>query len=160
MDNGELSFELTISGDTYQALTYRSFRMGVYESGEYDITAVPEILGSLGETPYEELSLDVTKAETAATGWEVVQDGKKISVEGLYTTEKDASELADGYLVLDGASGQRSYKLTQSGVSGDDGTNVTAKGWVSTDGLDGEEWNIYLDVDGTIYNTGWKYCEQ
>ena len=160
VDNGELSFELTISGDTYQALTYRSFRMGAYESGEYDITAVPEILGSLGETPYEELSLDVTKAETAATGWEVVQDGKKISVEGLYTTEKDASELADGYLVLDGASGQRSYKLTQSGVSRDDGTNVTAKGWVSTDGLDGEEWNIYLDVDGTIYNTGWKYCEQ
>mgnify|MGYP006959872943 FL=1 len=81
-------------------------------------------------------------------------------MERLYTTEKDASELADGYLVLDGASGQRSYKLTQSGVSGDDGTNVTAKGWVSTDGLDGEEWNIYLDVDGTIYNTGWKYCEQ
>ena len=102
----------------------------------------------------------MTNAETAATGWEVVQDGKKISVEGLYTTEKDASELADGYLVLDGASGQRSYKLTQSGVSGDDGTNVTAKGWVSTDGLNGEEWNIYLDVDGTIYNTGWKYCEQ
>ena len=33
VDNGELSFELTISGDTYNALTYRSFRMPLYTEG-------------------------------------------------------------------------------------------------------------------------------
>ena len=30
VDNGELTFELTISGDSYNALTYRSFRMPLY----------------------------------------------------------------------------------------------------------------------------------
>ncbi len=80
VDNGELSFELTISGDTYNALTYRSFRMPLYTEGKYDPSAVPEVLGSLGETSYEENSIDVSTAEALPDGWNFLLDGSKISV--------------------------------------------------------------------------------
>ena len=55
VDNGELTFELTISSDTYDALTYRAFQMPLYTEGAtLDVAAVPEILGSVGELPQEE----------------------------------------------------------------------------------------------------------
>ena len=88
VDNGELSFELTISGDTYNALTYRSFRMPLYTEGKYDPSAVPEVLGSLGETSYEESSIDVSSAEALPDGWNFLLDGSKISVNGSFQTQK------------------------------------------------------------------------
>ena len=87
VDNGELSFELTISGDTYNALTYRSFRMPLYTEGKYDPSAVPEVLGSLGETSYEESSIDVSTTEALPDGWNFLLDGSKISVNGSFLTQ-------------------------------------------------------------------------
>lgn len=159
VDNGELSFELTISGDTYNALTFRSFRMPLYTEGKYDVAAVPEVYGSLGETSYEESDADVSSAEALPDGWNFVLDGSKISLTGSYQTEAAADDLAPGKLILVSGDSRRAYNLTQSAAAGDDGTNVTVKGWTSVDGLEGQDWDIYLEVDGTLYNSGYKYSQ-
>ena len=144
VDNGELSFELTISGDTYNALTYRSFRMPLYTEGKYDPSAVPEVLGSLGETSYEESSIDVSTAEALPDGWNFLLDGSKISVNGSFLTQTAATDLQAGKMILISGESQRAYQLTQTPSEGDDGTNVTVKGWTAVDGLEGQEWDIYL----------------
>ena len=159
VDNGELSFELTISGDTYNALTFRSFRMPLYTEGKYDVAAVPEVYGSLGETSYEESDADVSSAEALPDGWNFVLDGSKISLTGRYQTEAAADDLAPGKLILVSGDSRRAYNLTQSAAAGDNGTNVTVKGWTSVDGLEGQDWDIYLEVDGTLYNSGYKYSQ-
>ena len=159
VDNGELSFELTISGDTYNALTFRSFRMPLYTEGKYDVAAVPKVFGSLGETSYEESDADVSSAEALPDGWNFVLDGSKISLTGSYQTEAAADDLAPGKLILVSGDSRRAYNLTQSAAAGDNGTNVTVKGWTSVDGLEGQDWDIYLEVDGTLYNSGYKYSQ-
>ena len=157
VDNGELSFELIISGDTYNALTYRSFRMPLYTKGKYDVSAVPKVYGSLGETSYEESEADVSKAKALADGWDFVLDGSKISVNGSYQTEAAADQLVPGKMILVSGDSKRAYNLTQTAAAGDNGTNVTVKGWTSVDGLEGQEWDIYLELDGVLYNSGYRY---
>ena len=49
--------------------------------------------------------------------------------------------------------------MTQTPSEGDDGTNVTVKGWTAVDGLEGQEWDIYLELDGVLYNTGYMYSQ-
>lgn len=159
VDNGELSFELTISGDTYNALTYRSFRMPLYTEGKYDPSAVPEVLGSLGETSYEESSIDVSTTEALPDGWNFLLDGSKISVNGSFQTQTAAADLLAGKMILISGESQRAYLLTQTPSEGDDGTNVTVKGWTAVDGLEGQEWDIYLELDGVLYNTGYMYSQ-
>ena len=159
VDNGELTFELTISGDTYNALTYRSFRMPLYTKGKYDVTAVPEVLGSLGETSYEEGNIQTDGAAALSDGWSLVLDGSKISVTGSFQTDTAADDLTPGKMILVSGDSQRAYNLTQSAAAGEDGTNVTAKGWTSVDGLEGQDWEIYLELDGVLYNTGYKYSK-
>lgn len=157
VDNGELSFELTISGDTYNALTYRSFRMPLYTEGKYDVSAVPEVYGSLGETSYEESEADVSNAKALADGWDFVLDGSKLSVNGSYQTDAAADQLVPGKMILVSGDSKRAYNLTQTAAAGDNGTNVTVKGWTSVDGLEGQEWDIYLELDGVLYNSGYRY---
>ena len=159
VDNGELTFELTISGDTYNALTYRSFRMPLYTKGKYDVTAVPEVLGSLGETSYEEGNIQTDGAVALSDGWSLVLDGSKISVTGSFQTDTAADDLTPGKMILVSGDSQRAYNLTQSAAAGEDGTNVTVKGWTSVDGLEGQDWEIYLELDGVLYNTGYKYSK-
>ena len=147
VDNGELTFEITISGDTYNALTYRSFRMPLYTKGKYDVTAVPEVLGSLGETSYEEGNIQTDGAAALSDGWSLVLDGSKISVTGSFQTDTAADDLTPGKMILVSGDSQRAYNLTQSAAAGEDGTNVTVKGWTSVDGLEGQDWEIYLELD-------------
>ena len=144
VDNGELSFELTISGDTYNALTYRSFRMPLYTEGE---------------TSYEESSIDVSTTEALPDGWNFLLDGSKISVNGSFQTQTAAADLLAGKMILISGESQRAYLLTQTPSEGDDGTNVTVKGWTAVDGLEGQEWDIYLELDGVLYNTGYMYSQ-
>ena len=159
VDNGELTFELTISGDTYNALTYRSFRMPLYTKGKYDVTAVPEVLGALGETSYEAGNVQTDDAAALSDGWSLVLDGSKISVTGSFQTDTAVDVLIPGKMILVSGDSQRAYNLTQSAAAGEGGTNVTVKGWTSVDGLEGQDWEIYLELDGVLYNTGYKYSK-
>ena len=49
----------------------------------------------------------------------------------------------------------KTYALSQFGSQGEEGTNVSVTGWVSTVGLEGSSWEIYLSVDGVTYQTGY-----
>ena len=68
------------------------------------------------------------------------------------------SAQAVSYTHLSGES-QRAYQLTHTRSEGADGTNVTAKGWTAVAGLEGQEWDIYLELDGVLYNTGYMYSQ-
>ncbi len=63
-------------------------------------------------------------------------------------------------MILISGESQRAYQLTWRLPSeGDDGTNVTVKGWTAVDGWKVEEWDIYLELDGVLYNTGYMYSQ-
>ena len=155
IDNGNLTFELTVAGDTYNALTYRSFRMVPYTVSA-DLTEVPEVLGSLGETAYEETETDLSQAETVPEGISVTLDDIKVSVTGTCQTDTKAADLKEGQLVLQGDNEQRTYALRQSATDGEKGTSVSVNGWTAVDGLEESNWDIYISVDGVIYNTGYS----
>ena len=155
VDNGNLTYEITVESDTAAALTYRSFRLNMYGNGaSLDFDTEPEVLGSLGETSYDTAKTDISSAEALPDGWNITLDDLKLSVQGTYNTEASAEELKDGSLILVNGDEQRSYDLTQSATAGDNGSSVSAKGWTSVDGLEGKTWDIYVAVDGKVYAAG------
>ena len=155
VDNGNLTYEITVESDTAAALTYRSFRLNMYGNGaSIDFDTEPEVLGSLGETSYDTAKTDISSAEALPDGWNITLDDLKLSVQGTYNTEASAEELKDGSLILVNGDEQRSYDLTQSATAGDNGSSVSAKGWTSVDGLEGKTWDIYVAVDGKVYAAG------
>ena len=155
VDNGNLTYEITVESDTAAALTYRSFRLNMYGNGaSIDFDTEPEVLGSLGETSYDTVKTDISSAEALPDGWNITLDDLKLSVQGTYNTEASAEELKDGSLILVNGNEQRSYDLTQSATAGDNGSSVSAKGWTSVDGLEGKTWDIYVAVDGKVYAAG------
>ena len=154
VDEGNLTAELTLAGGSYSVLTFRAFRMPLYtENTDFDITAKPEVLGSLGETPYETQDIDLSSAEALPEGWTITMDDLKISVAGNYQTDKKQDELEEDKLVLCDESETRSYALAQAATESEDGTSVKISGWTALDGLTGKDWNIYILVDGKLYNT-------
>ena len=139
VDNGNLTYEITVESDTASALTYRSFRLNMYGNGaSIDFDTEPEVLGGLGETSYATAKTDISSAEALPDGWNITLDDLKLSVQGTYNTEASAEELKDGSLILVNGDEQRSYALTQSATAGDNGSSVSAKGWTSVDGLEGK----------------------
>ena len=155
VDNGNLTYEITVESDTASALTYRSFRLNMYGNGaSIDFDTEPEVLGGLGETSYATAKTDISSAEALPDGWNITLDDLKLSVQGTYNTEASAEELKDGSLILVNGDEQRSYALTQSATAGDNGSSVSAKGWTSVDGLEGKTWDIYVAVDGKVYAAG------
>ncbi len=74
------------------------------------------------------------------------------------STPVDVIKYLEEWSLVSGDS-QRAYNLTQSAAASEDGTNVTVKGWTSVDGLEGQDWEIYLELDGVLYNTGYKYSK-
>ena len=157
VDNGNLTYEITVESDTAAALTYRSFRLNMYGNGaSIDFDTEPEVLGSLGETSYDTAKTDISSAEALPDGWNITLDDLKLSVQGTYNTEASAEELKDGSLILVNGDEQRSYDLTQSATAGDNGSSVSAKGWTSVDGLEGKTWDIYVAVDGKVYAAGFQ----
>ena len=155
VDNGNLTYEITVESDTASALTYRSFRLNMYGNGaSIDFDTKPEVLGGLGETSYATAKTDISSAEVLPDGWNITLDDLKLSVQGTYNTEASAEELKDGSLILVNGDEQRSYALTQSATAGDNGSSVSAKGWTSVDGLKGKTWDIYVAVDGKVYAAG------
>ena len=92
-------------------------------------------------------------------GWNFLLDGSKISVNGSFLSQTAAADLQAGKMILISGESQRAYQLTQTPSEGDDGTNVTVKGWTAVDGLEGQKWDIYLELDGVLYNTGYMYSQ-
>ena len=88
VDNGNLTYEITVESDTASALTYRSFRLNMYGNGaSIDFDTEPEVLGGLGETSYATAKTDISSAEALPDGWNITLDDLKLSVQGTYNTE-------------------------------------------------------------------------
>lgn len=154
VDQGNLTAELTLSGDSYSILTFRAFRMPLYaENTDFDISEVPQVIGSLGETKYETEDIDLSSAEALPENWTISMDDLKISVAGNYQTDKKQDELKEDKLILCDESETRSYSLAQAATESEDGTSVKVSGWTALDGLPGKDWSIYILVDGKLYNT-------
>ena len=154
--NGELVYELKVSGDQAASLTYRSFRMPMYTgTANLTISDTASVVGSLGETKSEKVEASLESAEKMDTeGWTFTMDELKFAVNGTYETQTKADELKEGYLVLSNEDKTKVYNLKQSGTDSENKTSVSASGWCSVDGLAGEVFEVYLVLDGVTYDTG------
>ena len=154
--NGKLVYELKVSGDQAASLTYRSFRMPMYTgSANLTISDTAVVVGNLGETKSQKVEVSLESAEKMdTTGWTFVMDELKFAVNGTYQTKTKADELKEGYLVLSNEDKTKVYTLNQSGTDSEDQTSVSASGWCSVDGLEGEVFEVYLVLDGVTYDTG------
>ena len=61
---------------------------------------------------------------------------------GSFQTQTAAADLQAGKMILISGESQRAYQLTQTPSEGDDGTNVTVKGWTAVDGLEGQKQQV------------------
>lgn len=156
--NGELVYELTVSGEQATSLTYRSFRMPMYTgSANLLISDTAVVVGSLGETQSQKVEASLESAEKMDTeGWTFAMDELKFSVNGTYQTQTKSSELKEGYLILSNEDKTKVYALNQSGTDSEEKTSVSTTGWCSVDGLAGEVFEVYLMLDGVTYDTGKK----
>ncbi len=154
--NGNLVYELQISGDGIGALTFRSFRIPIYAAGaDQDVTSEGVLMGKLGEKPTVENSISIDDAEAMdITGWNFALDDTKFTVAGTYNTETKAAELKEGYLVLKNGDDVKFYAINQNGSDGENGTAVSVSGWTAVDGLEGSTYEIYLVLDGKAYAAG------
>ena len=155
VSNGSLAYEILISGDTYASLTYRSLRLPLYTEGAtLDVNAKGDLLGTLGKTATADYTAAFEDAAALPEGWEFTLDDAKFSLKGAYTTDKASDTLEDAYVILVSGDETKAYTLTQYGTDGDDATKVTVSGWVSPVGLEGKTWDIYLSIDGQVYESG------
>ena len=76
----------------------------------------------------------------------------KLTIE--VSADEFSKALEDAYVILVSGNETKAYALTQYGTAGDDATKVTVSGWVSPVGLEGKTWDIYLSVDGQVYESG------
>ncbi len=155
--NDELTFELTVSGSTFYCQSFRSFALPVYTEGAtLDVTQKGVLLGGLGETstviPEADFTLD--DAMELADGFSFKLDKTKMTLTGTFVTDTPADEISEGYLVLKNEDEERVYSLSQTISEGEENTSVVTSGWVSTDGLSGSDWEIYLVLDETAYESG------
>lgn len=140
---------------TLPHLTYRTLREEPYaDTGVYDITAKGTYMGSLGVSQPAAATVDLTNAELNQ-GITLTLDPTKLTLTSSYNPES-AENLPDSYLVLNKADGSNIvYKLTQSVTTNKDGkVTASVNGWISTTGLEGQVYNLYVVMGGTAYNTG------
>lgn len=158
VSNGELIFEMKISGDSYASLTYRSFRMPFYTQGAgLDVTQTGEVLGNLGQTAEADVQISFEGVKSLeGEGWNFTLDDTKMSLSGTYKTQTSADALGEGYLVLKDGETVKAYSLTQNATDGEEETSVSVTGWVSNVGLEGSTYDIYLVLDGVTYQTGYS----
>lgn len=154
--NGKLVYELVISSESASSLTYRSFRMPMYNEGsDLDVEAKSSLIGSLGQTKTADADVKIENAKDLdTTGWTFLYDGTKFTVKGNYASTSAADQIKEGYLVLKNGDNVLAYAITQTASESENGVTVIVTGWVAPDGLEGSNYDVYLVLDGTLYNTG------
>lgn len=156
--NGKLVYEIKLSGSTASSLTFRSLRLPFYEkTTKLDLETTPKLLGSLGQTKTSDQEIKIENEQTLDTnGWTFVNDTTKLTISGTYQTQKASDQLGDGFIILKNKDQQLVYSLNQTYTKQDDKGSVSVSGWVSTEGLTNQSYDLYLMLDGTIYNTGYS----
>ncbi len=155
--DGALAYELTVSGETYLSLAFRSSRLPMYREGGYpDPTVAPLRVGRLGETPCDEITAPLTDAQTIDEGWTFALDDVKLSVKGTFRTDKAEEEVGECCLVLQSETEARHYNLTRFATQGESGLSVALEGWVSA-ALPQGRYQALVVLDGVAYDSGYWF---
>ncbi len=161
--DGNLACEITVEGDAFASLSYRSLRCPMYSVSTYPNISTPAILrGNLGESAQadpEEITVsaeDLKQAQALPSDdWQFTRDEIKITLTGTYDTQAAADEITSSYMILNSGVETRIYPLTSNAVEREGNTGVSVSGWVSAVGLD-DSYDVYLLLDGEIYDTGYR----
>ncbi len=136
-------------------LSYRTLRLSLYGVGNYNVSAEGSYLGSLGVTSTADINVDLTNAE-AADNCTLTLDPVKMTVKASYTIPT-MDDLKDSYLVLVKSDGTAiSYNTLQTTTQGDENVTVNVNGYISTEGITGTTYDIYVVLGENVYNTGYK----
>lgn len=163
LSDGELACEITIEGDTYASLSFRSLRCPLYTEGNsYPDIRVPAVLkGSPGETAQaqpENQDEILAALETAQIlpeeGWTFNRDQVRITFNGTYQTETQAAEITQAYLILKNGEEVRFYRAASNAVTKEDVTSASVNGWVCAEGLP-DSGQVLLWLDGQAWDTGY-----
>ena len=137
-------------------LTYRSLRLSPYaDAGKYDVDAKGEYRGNLGVTRTVDIEVDISNV-AMAEDVELSLDPTKLSLTASYNTEsvEDMEESCISLVKEDGTT--YTYPITQIPAEEEGPALVNINGWVSTEGLRGTDYVVFVIFDGIVYNTGYK----
>lgn len=155
--NGALAYELTVSGETYLSLAFRSSRIPMYREGGYpDPTAAPIRVGSCTETPSTGTSEPVAEAQPLEEGWSFALDDMKLTVKGTFHTDKAEDEIGECCLILQNENEALHYALTRMATQGESGLSVALDGWVSA-ALPQGRYQVLVELDGVVYDSGYYF---
>lgn len=153
----KLVFEMKIP-----TLIYRSIHAPMYQESNksIDLNVAGKWLGDIGETKTVDLN-DIDgkivhdKAVEGDVTWKYSQTPFALMFSG--SVKSDNIEVVkDGYLILEDKEGeQKVYMLTQKPVPGENGGGtLSLMGTISSVGLEKQSYHIYIQADGTVYDTG------
>ena len=137
-------------------LTYRTLRLSAYkDAGKYDVKAKGEYKGNLGETRTVDIEVDTSNA-AKAEDLVLSLDPTKLSLTASYNTES-VENMDESYISLIKEDGTfYTYPITQIPTQEEGPSLVNVNGWVSTEGLQGADYFVFVIFDGTVYNTSYK----
>jgi len=150
--NDKLVYRLTLPH-----LTYRTLKGTPYKDiSAYDPVAYGFYLGNMGVSQSSTAQVDLSDAELRSD-IELALDPIKLTVKASFSAES-SDELPDCQLVLNMPDGNNLiYKLTATASENENGQTIaTVDEWISTSGLEGKEYYIYLILGGKTYFTGKK----
>ena len=100
----------------------------------------------------------MSTAEALPDGWNFLLDGSKISVNGSFLTQTAATDLQAGKMILISGESQRAYQLTHRLLLKEMTEQMLQlRAGRQLTGWKVGEWDIYLELDGVLYNTGYMY---
>lgn len=149
--NDKLVYKLTLPHHTYRTLREAPYK----DISAYDVKAEGSYLGSMGASRTVNATVDLSNAELKQD-IELTLDPIMLTFKASYKS-KSADNPPDSYLVLKKADDSRLVYSFTPAVTTDDGSNTaTVSGWISTKGLEGQEFYIYLFMGDKAYFTGKK----
>lgn len=150
--NDKIVYKLTLPHHTYRTLRGAPYK----EIKAYDVRAEGSYLGNMGVSQTANVTIDLSNAELKQD-IELSIDPIMLTFNASYKAES-ADDQPDSYLVLKKADDSKLvYSFSPSVTTGDNGDNTaTVSGWVSTKGLEGQEYYIYLVMGDKAYFTGRK----
>lgn len=146
--DGELIYEMKFAGSSY-----RSQRMSLYpEAFHFNVDTKAEYFGSLGVKKSVDPGAAFTP-DTAVTPDFEMKFNQNFEMFTINGTWKETGE--DAMLVLKGTDGEvLGYSIPQPSYNMSGSEEITYRGWVPKDSLEGKTYQIYLINKGTTYSTG------
>ncbi|WP_070042542.1 aryl-sulfate sulfotransferase [Robinsoniella peoriensis] len=151
--DNKLVFEMVVP-----SLVYRSIRADMYaeESSYLDLTVKGQWLGDLGVTETVDQKVDCGNAAAGEESW--VLDQKPFGLMFSGTLPSNSEDVKPGYIILEDEEGnQNVYTLGIIPMQQkDDSKILNMSATISSKDLAGKMYHIYIEADGTVYDTGYE----